>query len=58
MIMCDLCQEWFHCECVGIALEDINQISSYVCIACAKRKKNLDSLLVQQMTMDKNQNER
>ncbi|KAL6089388.1 hypothetical protein STEG23_029387 [Scotinomys teguina] len=34
MIECDLCQEWFHCACVGIEEEKAADIDIYPCPDC------------------------
>lgn len=34
---CDRCQDWFHCECVGITQEEADALDSYICPNCQKK---------------------
>lgn len=34
MVACDICDEWFHGDCIGITPETAEQIKKYVCIEC------------------------
>ena len=33
-VQCDLCQEWFHCTCVGLTKEYAEKIDKYNCKKC------------------------
>ncbi|XP_071965223.1 uncharacterized protein [Antedon mediterranea] len=37
-IGCDLCNDWFHGECVGIGQEEAESIDSYVCNKCQSKQ--------------------
>jgi hypothetical protein len=44
MIACDSCQEWFHCDCVGLYTQkSIKMASSYSCIACTYLDRAADT---------------
>ena len=30
-VSCSRCQQWYHCQCVGISYEDANSIADYFC---------------------------
>ena len=36
MISCDVCEEWYHVNCVtrGLTQKAVNKLSSFVCCAC------------------------
>ncbi|XP_052763553.1 nucleosome-remodeling factor subunit NURF301-like isoform X2 [Mya arenaria] len=34
---CDRCQDWFHCECVGITQRQADELDSYICPKCLRR---------------------
>ena len=34
---CDRCQDWFHCECVGITQKQADDMDSYICPNCLRR---------------------
>jgi len=34
---CDRCQDWFHCECVGITQQEADALDSYICPNCQKK---------------------
>lgn len=36
-VQCDLCQEWFHCSCVGLTKEYAEKIDKYNCTKCLDR---------------------
>ncbi|XP_019851197.1 PREDICTED: uncharacterized protein LOC109581489 isoform X16 [Amphimedon queenslandica] len=36
MIMCDLCQEWYHCSCAGIKESELDDIDDWMCDICNK----------------------
>ena len=36
MICCDVCENWFHYDCVGLDLESLDNIDSYVCQKCRR----------------------
>ncbi|KAI9032711.1 hypothetical protein CLU79DRAFT_727594 [Phycomyces nitens] len=38
MIACDLCDQWFHGECIGISEKQSEFIGHYFCHSCAKRE--------------------
>lgn len=40
VILCDVCNEWLHLECVGLSMESANQIESYKCPKCLSQPKN------------------
>ena len=33
-VQCDKCENWYHCNCVGISAQDANNIDEYVCPYC------------------------
>eukprot|EP00826_Nyctotherus_ovalis_P044926 TRINITY_DN4899_c0_g1_i4.p1 TRINITY_DN4899_c0_g1~~TRINITY_DN4899_c0_g1_i4.p1 ORF type:complete len:655 (-),score=202.82 TRINITY_DN4899_c0_g1_i4:18-1850(-) len=39
MVACDMCNEWFHLECIGLSEELADQIPQFVCSACVRRKR-------------------
>ena len=39
-VQCDLCQEWFHCSCVGLTKEYAEKIDKYNCRKCIDRSRN------------------
>jgi hypothetical protein len=41
MIGCDVCDEWFHLDCVGLTLNEAQSIDRYVCPLCKHRKSIL-----------------
>ncbi|TMW63686.1 hypothetical protein Poli38472_002627 [Pythium oligandrum] len=48
MICCDVCDEWYHSECIGMSNEEMELLDAYRCLRCAIRqnlyyldKKNL-----------------
>lgn len=43
MIACDLCDEWFHQECIGIRATLAKNLKEYYCMACCVRR-NLEYL--------------
>jgi hypothetical protein len=36
-VQCDICQEWFHCNCVGLTKEYAEKIDKYNCRKCVDR---------------------
>ena len=34
---CDRCQDWFHCECVGITQKEADELDSYICPNCQRK---------------------
>ncbi|KAL4240135.1 hypothetical protein ACF0H5_000929 [Mactra antiquata] len=34
---CDRCQDWFHCECVGITQKEADDLDSYICPNCQRK---------------------
>lgn len=36
-VQCDLCQEWFHCTCVGLTKESAEKIEKFNCRRCLDR---------------------
>jgi hypothetical protein len=41
-VLCDECQIWYHCECIGVDLEKINDNESFICRKC-RTMRVLDS---------------
>lgn len=39
-IGCDLCNNWFHGECVGISEEKSKEMTDFICDDCEKAKSN------------------
>lgn len=39
-VQCDLCQEWFHCSCVGLTKEYAEKIDRYNCRKCTDRSRS------------------
>ena len=39
-VQCDLCQEWFHCTCVGLTKEYAEKIDRYNCKKCLAAKSS------------------
>jgi len=37
-VQCDQCEDWFHFDCVGLELEEVDKIEHYYCPACKPRK--------------------
>ncbi|CAN6602497.1 hypothetical protein TRVA0_002S01266 [Trichomonascus vanleenenianus] len=37
MIGCDHCEDWFHCDCVGVSVVDEPKISTYACPRCVEK---------------------
>eukprot|EP01029_Cantina_marsupialis_P023500 TRINITY_DN588_c0_g1_i12.p1 TRINITY_DN588_c0_g1~~TRINITY_DN588_c0_g1_i12.p1 ORF type:complete len:2120 (-),score=751.89 TRINITY_DN588_c0_g1_i12:303-6662(-) len=37
MIGCDICEEWFHCSCMGIPLESASTIGTFMCLNCCQK---------------------
>jgi len=35
-VLCDACNEWFHCSCVNISPEKAKNIHVYICDVCTK----------------------
>jgi hypothetical protein len=46
MIGCDVCDEWYHFECVGLTLQDAQLIDRYVCPVCERRTFSSLSLML------------
>ena len=36
-IQCDICEEWFHSNCLGLRINDVNNLHSYHCEKCSKK---------------------
>ncbi|XP_052262825.1 nucleosome-remodeling factor subunit BPTF-like isoform X2 [Dreissena polymorpha] len=34
---CDRCQDWFHCECVGITQKQADELDQYLCPNCLRK---------------------
>jgi hypothetical protein len=34
MIQCDVCNEWFHGQCVSVTQEDADKMGQYICGLC------------------------
>ncbi|KAL0233605.1 hypothetical protein PCE1_002118 [Barthelona sp. PCE] len=34
MIGCDLCEEWFHCECLNITAQEAQELHTFICPFC------------------------
>uniref|UniRef100_A0A5S6QJZ2 PHD-type domain-containing protein n=1 Tax=Trichuris muris TaxID=70415 RepID=A0A5S6QJZ2_TRIMR len=49
-VCCDLCDGWFHCECVGLTAETAEAIPSYVCNIC-EEKRDVNAM-VKKLTME------
>ena len=50
MVSCDVCDEWFHNECVGLPKHiSASQMAQYVCVVCARMRdvtcEKLEALL-------------
>ncbi|KAL0237762.1 hypothetical protein GEMRC1_012236 [Eukaryota sp. GEM-RC1] len=39
MVCCDVCDEWFHIECVGLSEDDANKADEWECKMCLKKKE-------------------
>lgn len=39
MVACDVCNEWFHLECINLSEELAEQIPQFVCSGCVRRKR-------------------
>lgn len=37
MLQCEVCERWFHTECVGIRKSYVRTILAYFCPGCCKR---------------------
>ncbi|CAG9317375.1 unnamed protein product [Blepharisma stoltei] len=35
MIMCDICMDWFHDECIGMTSEEMENLDSFICPKCS-----------------------
>jgi hypothetical protein len=38
---CDQCEGWFHPECVGTTIEDVEKLDRWVCPGCTRRSRRL-----------------
>jgi len=36
-IGCDHCSEWYHCECVGLTIEERESMDEFICPLCVKK---------------------
>ena len=34
MILCDICEKWFHCSCVGVQEDELDTIGAWICEKC------------------------
>ena len=39
MVCCDLCNEWFHCDCLNLSQEIVHSYQHFICIGCSKQKE-------------------
>lgn len=46
---CDRCQDWFHCECVGITQKEADELDSYICPKC-QRTDQQDPINLKELT--------
>ncbi|XP_053392915.1 nucleosome-remodeling factor subunit BPTF-like [Mercenaria mercenaria] len=46
---CDRCQDWFHCECVGITQKEADDLDSYICPNC-QRSDQQDPINLKELT--------
>ena len=38
MVQCDLCDQWYHCHCIGIVLHQVEHLQNWSCIQCERKK--------------------
>ena len=43
-IQCDICDKWFHYQCVGLDEEDAQDIEKFVCMLCQKKKTFVNNI--------------
>lgn len=46
MVGCDVCDNWYHGDCVGISKEEANTLESYLCPRCVESSSMDDSMSV------------
>ncbi|VDI62765.1 Hypothetical predicted protein [Mytilus galloprovincialis] len=40
MVQCDNCREWFHLTCIGMSIQEANEIDPYICPNCQLVRPN------------------
>ncbi|CDW58450.1 Nucleosome-remodeling factor subunit BPTF [Trichuris trichiura] len=50
-VCCDVCEGWFHCECVGLTAEAAEAIPLYVCKICDE-KRDVNAMVKQLTSAD------
>ena len=39
-IQCDVCDNWFHCKCVGVDEQNVGELENFVCSKCQLSRRN------------------
>jgi len=40
---CNVCAEWFHGSCVGVDVNNVQNLSSFVCRSCSSKNSKVEA---------------